>query len=131
MRRKWPRKLVARCISMPSFERVWVGRPITPALLIRMSMCGVFWRIDFTACRTEARSLRSRWMVRIVIEGKEAWTVSATDWALEMLRAVRRRVEGCWEARARTIASPSPLGLIPVIRTGFVRLQRTKYMTFW
>jgi hypothetical protein len=50
---------------------------------------------------------------------------------LEMVRAVRRRVEGCWEARARTIASPSPLGLMPVIRTGFVRAWQSKCNTVW
>jgi len=124
--RKWPRKLVARCISIPSFERVRVGRPITPALLIRMSMCAVFWRIDFAAWRTEERSLRSELIVWMVMEGKEAWIFPATDWAFEMVRAVRRRAEGCWEARARTMASPSPLGLMPVIRTGFVRIHKTE-----
>jgi hypothetical protein len=46
------------------------------------------------------------------------------DWAFEMVRAVRRRVERCWEARAMTMASPSPLGLMPVIRTGLLEYRK-------
>jgi hypothetical protein len=91
----------------------------------------VLWRIEDAAFRTEERSLRSRRMVFMVMEGKEQWTFLGTGWAFKMVRAVRKRVEGCWEARARTIASPSPLGLIPVIRTGFVRIQRMEWATAW
>jgi hypothetical protein len=72
----------------------------------------------------EERALRSRCMVWMAMEGKEPWTMSAMDWAFEILRAVRRRLEGYWEARARTMASPRPLGLMPVIRTGLVRIQK-------
>jgi hypothetical protein len=37
----------------------------------------------------------------MVMEKKKEWTSPARDWAFEMVRVVRMRVDGRWEARAR------------------------------
>jgi len=86
-----------------------VGRAITPALQRRISRCGKrVKRRKAVVERIAEREERSQGRKVAVVEGEILLMVEMTVLAAVVLRPVKRRCGGLWEARAVRVAAPIP-----------------------
>lgn len=120
--RKCPRWFVAKCSSSPACVRTREGpRLMTPALLMRASIvCAAgssHPNNSEAAVRMESEDARSSSKALVGTLGEEAERDEMAWWRLGRERPARMRRRGCWEAIARAVAMPRPLGETPVMRT--------------
>ena len=118
-RRKWPRWLVPRCVSIPSAVSSRSGFPNwLPALVTTMSILRIDLSssISFAARWTSRSEARSSSTQRNFVDGYTAEICLASSSTRALSRPVAIITDAPPCANARAVASPMPPGETPVIR---------------